>query len=231
MLHNQRILAVVPARGGSKGIPRKNIRLLGGEPLIGYTLRTALDASIIDGLVVSTDDVEIADVASGYGVDVVRRPRELGSDSATTESVLLHVIDSLASCGKFFDIILVLEPTSPLRSVSTIHRATEMIIDNHFNSLLAIRETRENVGILKDGFFRCIVPDAPRRRQLRTPFYIESSTIYAARIDWFCRTKTLVCENWGALIVSDLEAVDINTEEDFMFAEFLIFKGREGNHD
>jgi len=217
----KRVLAVVPARGGSKGVPRKNIRELDGEPLIGHTLRTARQVSEIGLLVVSTDDAEIASIAEEYGVRVLRRPAELASDTASTESALLHALDCLAESEPTFEVILVLEPTSPFRSTKTISEAISMIQNQDMDSVLAVRETRENIGFIKGGYYQPVVSGAPRRRQLRTPLYIESSTIYAVRVDYLRRTGSLVCEEWGALIVPELEAVDINTEADFQYVEFL----------
>ena len=122
-----RVLAVVPARGGSKGVPRKNIRGLDGEPLIGYTLRTARQVDEIDLLVVSTDDDEIAGIAGGYDVQVVPRPADLASDTASTEQALLFTLDALEANQQIFDVILALEPTSPFRSTDTIRKAIAMV--------------------------------------------------------------------------------------------------------
>lgn len=230
MFDGLQVLAVVPARGGSKGVPRKNIRPLAGEPLIGYTLRTAAEVPTIDLLVVSTDDAEIAEVSAGYGVRVVQRPTELASDTASTEMALLHALNVLAAEGRQFDIILVLEPTSPFRSAETIARAIAVCAGGPAPSVLAVRETRENIGLIRDGCFRPVVPGAPRRRQERQPLYVESSTIYACRTDYLRRTGTLVAEDWGALVVPEAEAADINTEDDFQLVEFLMQKRRRAQH-
>ncbi len=220
----------MPARGGSKGVPRKNVRPLAGEPLIGHTLRTARQVAEIDLLVVSTDDVEIASVSGSYDVRVVERPASLASDTSPTEAALLHVLDVLEGEGQRFDIILVLEPTSPFRSAATIARAIATCVAGKTPSVLAVRETRENIGFIRDGCFRPVVPGAPRRRQERQPMYIESSTIYACRVDYLRRTGTLVAEDWGALVVPEAEAADINTEEDFQLVEFLMLKRRQAQH-
>jgi N-acylneuraminate cytidylyltransferase len=227
MFRGARILGVVPARGGSKGVPRKNIRPLAGEPLIGHTLRTAMSVAEIDLLVVSTDDAEIAAVSSGYGVRVVERPARLASDEASTEGALIQVLEALEAEGQLFDIILVLEPTSPFRSAGTIERAIAACAAGPAASILAVRETRENIGFIRDGCFRPVVPGAPRRRQERQPLYVESSTIYACRVDYLRRTGTLVAEDWGALVVQEVEAADINTEDDFQMVEFLMLKRRQ----
>jgi CMP-N,N'-diacetyllegionaminic acid synthase len=230
MFKGARILGVVPARGGSKGLPRKNIRPLAGEPLIGHTLCTAMNVAEIDLLVVSTDDPEIAAVSSGYGVRVVDRPARLASDEAPTEAALIQVLEALEAEGQRFDIILVLEPTSPFRSAGTIARAIAACAAGPAVSFLAVRETRENIGFIRDGCFRPVVPGAPRRRQERQPMYVESSTIYACRVDYLRRTGTLVADDWGALVVPEVEAADINTEDDFQLVEFLMLKRRQAQN-
>jgi N-acylneuraminate cytidylyltransferase len=230
MYNGARILGVVPARGGSKGVPRKNIRLLAGEPLIGYTLRTARQVEEIDLLVVSTDDDEISSVSRTYDVQVIERPAHLASDTSSTEVALLQVLDALEGKGKRFDIILVLEPTSPFRSSATISRAIATCIDGEGPSVLAVREAHENIGFIRDSFFRPVVPGAPRRRQERQPMYVESSTIYACRVDYLRRTGTLVADDWTALVVPEFEAFDINTEDDFQLVEFLMLKRRQAQH-
>lgn len=230
MFGGARVLGVVPARGGSKGVPRKNIRLLAGEPLIGHTLRIAMNVVEIDLLVVSTDDAEIASVSSGYGVRVIDRSASIASDNAPTEAALIQVLEVLEAEGQQFDIVLVLEPTSPLRSTGTIARAIAACAAGPAPSILAVRETRENIGFIRDGCFRPVVPGAPRRRQERQPMYVESSTIYACRVDYLRRTGTLVAEDWGALVVPEAEAADINTEEDFQLVEFLMLNRRRAQH-
>lgn len=222
-----RVLAVIPARGGSKGIPKKNIRVVGGAPLIAHSIRCAKRVHEIDALVVSTDCEEIAAVAADEGVQVVKRPAALASDEASTESALLHTMDELAKQGRIFDYVIVLEPTSPLRSVSTIKNAIHSIIKSDYESLLAVRESTENIGHLVDGQFIPLVPDAPRRRQLRDKYYIESSTIYAVSATYLRREKTLVSGRWGGIVVPIEEAVDVNIESDLAMVEVLLSEREE----
>jgi CMP-N,N'-diacetyllegionaminic acid synthase len=231
MYKGQRILAVVPARGGSKGVLRKNIRPLAGDPLIIHTLRTAKTVNEIDLLVVSTDDNEIETISLSYEVDVIKRPKKLASDNATTESALLHVLDTLDQQGKIFDILIVLEPTSPLRSSNTIKKTIKKFVEKSFESILAVKESFENIGFIEDGCFRALRTDAPRRRQLRKPFFIESSTIYAVKTNYLRRAGTIVCDNWGAIIVPNEESFDINTEEDFNLIECFIKNKRRQVND
>tara|TARA_B100000902_G_C27311399_1_gene918655 strand:+ start:1360 stop:2049 length:690 start_codon:yes stop_codon:yes gene_type:complete len=222
MINDLKVIAVIPARGGSKGIKKKNIKKLCGKPLIEYTYETAKEVAEIDYLLVSTDDDEILKVALSAGVSVIKRPDELSTDEAKTETCLIHAIDFIEERDSVkLDIVLVLEPTSPLRTKETIKRAIEMI-DSGYESILAVKQTTENIGFIKDGFFRTVIKDAPRRRQLRESFYIESSTIYASTVDFLKTTGSLTSDNWGALEVSAEEAQDINTEDDFNYINYLL---------
>jgi len=222
MFSSLKVLAVVPARGGSKGVPRKNIRLLGKEPLIAHTLKTALSVDMIDSLIVSTDDDEISSVADAYGVKVLHRPSELATDDSSTESVIIHVLDRMLLDGHNYDIVLILEPTSPFRSVETIVETIKLFANKSVESVLAVRETRENIGSIKNNIFKPININSPRRRQLREAMYIESSTIYAARTDYLLSHKTLVSNSWTPIVVPKNESIDINDDNDFRIAESYI---------
>ncbi len=221
MIAGRRILAVIPARGGSKGVPRKNVLPLAGKPLVCHAIETALTVDGLDAVIVSTDDDEIRVASEAAGARVVDRPGELATADASTEAAVLHALDALENRGEVFDIVAVLEPTSPFRSATTIAAAVEALIERQGESLLAVKETREVVGTLDDGVFRPLVPDEPRRRQERRPKYVEASTIYVARVDFLRRTGRLVTDDWLAYVVPEHEAIDINTAEDFAYAEFL----------
>ncbi len=221
MLSGKTFLAVVPARGGSKSVPRKNIRELAGRPLLLYTLDQIASVPEIDCAVVSTDDPGIAEVARAGGGQVLDRPPELASDTAPTEWVLLHALDVLESDGAAFDYVMVLEPTSPLRTPGTIRRCMARIAEGDARSLMTAVETRANIGRLESGLFRPLVPGAPRRRQDRAPFFLESSTVYIACVDFLRKTSSLVADEWMAEVVPEAEALDINSATDFAVAEAL----------
>lgn len=223
MVAGKRILGVVPARGGSKGVPRKNIRPLNGRPLLAYTIDQAKAAQTLDLFVVSTDDQEIKAVANRCGARVIDRPAELATDTQPTETALLHALDVLEASGETaFDFIVVLEPTSPLRSARTIDGCVRHLLAGDAPSLLTVRETRENIGKLKDGCFAPLVPGAPRRRQEREPFFVESSTVYVCSVPYLRRTRSLVAEHWAAFVVPSEEAEDINAWSDFLRIEALM---------
>jgi CMP-N-acetylneuraminic acid synthetase len=221
MIGGARFLAVVPARGGSKSVPRKNIRPLAGRPLLVHTLDQAAAVPALDRVVVSTDDDEIAAVTERHGGQVVRRPAALATDSAPTEGALLHALDTLEAAGDRFDYVVVLEPTSPFRRPRTIAACMEQIVARDGRSLMTVIETRANIGRLDNGVFRPLVPGAPRRRQDRQAFHVESSTVYIARVDFLRATGSLVCDDWLAVVVEESEAVDINSRHDFALAEAI----------
>jgi len=222
MLANKRFLVVIPARGGSKSVPRKNIRPLVGRPLLHYTLDQVRGVPEIDRAVVSTDDAEIAAVTRAGGGEVLDRPAHLATDSAPTEWALLHALDTLEADGSAFDYVMVLEPTSPFRTPETIRRCMARIVESGAQSLMTVIETRANIGRLDKGFFRPLVAGAPRRRQDRKPFHVESSTVYIARVDFLRQTGSLVAGDWAAEVVPEAEAIDINTQQDFLVAEALM---------
>lgn len=230
MYRGKRFLAVIPARGGSKGVPGKNVRPLGGRPLLAYTIDQVGAVPEIDLAVVSSDDPIIRAEASDRGMRVIDRPAALATDGAPTEAALLHALQSLAEDGEpSFDYVVVLEPTSPLRKPQTISGCIRTIVDRGARSLVTVRETRENIGTIEEGCFRPLRPGAPRRRQDREPFFVESSTVYVCRVDHLKATGTLAADDWCAYTVSGTEAVDINTLEDFALAECLMRMRREGN--
>ncbi len=223
MIASRRFLAVIPARSGSKSVPRKNIRRLAGRPLLAWTIDQVKAVEEIDLAVVSTDDPEIAEVARAEGAAVVMRPAELATDTAPTEWALLHALDDLERQGEApFDYVMVVEPTSPFRRPETIRRCMATIAERDGQSLLTVAAMLSNVGNLEDGFFRPLHPDAPRRRQDRQPLYLESSTVYVASVAYLRQTGTLVCPDWLAVVVDEAETVDINTETDFLVAERMM---------
>jgi len=177
---------------------------------------------MIDDLIVSTDDNEISDVAKKYGAEVLNRPSELATDNSSTESVVIHVLNKMAEDERHYDVVLILEPTSPFRSTQTIIKTIKLFDSKDVDSVLAVRETKENIGNIENNIFLPINPKAPRRRQLRKPMYIESSTIYGARTSFLLKNKSLVSDKWTPILVTDDESIDINIEHDFRIAESFI---------
>lgn len=219
------MIIVIPARGGSKRLPRKNIRLLGGKPLLAYTIEAALEADIPASVIVSTEDEEIAEIAKKYGADVMPRPAELAADDSPTEAALLHVLDEKQKEGISPEWIMTLSPTSPFRSSKTIRmffdaaRGTGDDVDCY----MSVSEDRRDFWRLEEsGYLRRLFPDAPRRQQQREPLYEENSAIYVTRVSALRRTGVILGDAVKPFILDPLEATDINTAHDFWLAESLV---------
>lgn len=227
-----RYLAVVPARGGSKGIPKKNIVPLCGKPLLGYTLEWMArvqenEPQMQIDVVVSTDSDEIASVAKKYcNVEVVMRPRNISGDTASTEIALFHAIEAMqAQKNVVYDAVLTLQPTSPFRREQTfinfIHQFEDDI--DKFDALLSLHETRTDYWILKDdGMYGRLHPDASRRRQEREPMYIENSAYYVTKIKALYQTKSVLGTKVNGFLIDETEGLDINTPIDLAIAEAMM---------
>ncbi len=218
------VIGIIPARGGSKSIPLKNIKPLNGKPLIQYTIESASMSGVIDRLIVSTDHSGIAETASKFdGVEVIMRPAALSTDEAPTEWSLLHVCDILEkNAGYIPDVILTLESTSPMRSADTIKRCVKIFEDTDADSVIGVVELDHYPGIIKNGKYEFLINDGKRRRQDRMPLYMESSTIYGSRINLLKEKKTILGENLYPLIIPKNEAFDINELWDFKLVEAII---------
>jgi CMP-N,N'-diacetyllegionaminic acid synthase len=218
------VLAVIPARGGSKSIPLKNIRHLGGKPLLAYTINAAKHSRFLDRYVVSTDHPAIAQVADNSGAQVINRPSELATDQAPTEGALLHVVEILAKERYRPHYVVTLEPTSPFRTAALIDRCIEAALEHQdVDCVMTVTETRKCYGRLENGRFEYLFPDQPRRRQERRPLYEESSTVYVTKRSALERDRSVLGRSRFGLIVEDpREALDINEPLDFIVAEAIL---------
>lgn len=221
------ILVFVPARGGSKRVPRKNIRPLGGTPLLSWTVETVLAADI-GPCVVSTEDDEIAAVARGAGAEVVVRPAELAGDTASTESAMIHALDHLAAQGRHFDWTMLLQPTSPFRSVDLLRRMAAMAgLDQPADCVMTVTETKADLwrGSNPERQIERLFPNAPRRQQAREPLYEENSAVYLVRNARLRETGSVLGHHVAGVTVSPLEGFDINSAWDLAVAEALVAGG------
>ena len=222
-----RHLIVVPARGGSKGIPNKNIYPVCGKPLLAYTLETVLKAGINGDIAVSTDSDKIAAVASAYdGVVFIRRPEELAADTAGTEGALLHALAYMEEqCGCRYDTVITMQPTSPLRRAETIADFVRTFEQNsdRYDSQLTLTESRSDYWTrTKGGGYTRLFPDAPRRRQDREPLYIENSALYITKRETLLERRSVLGEHINGYLLSEVEGVDINEPNDIRLVEFYL---------
>ncbi|RDV03141.1 cytidylyltransferase domain-containing protein [Undibacter mobilis] len=224
-----RLLAIIPARGGSKGVPRKNIRPLAGRPLIAYSIDAARGARSVDRVVVSTDDAEIAEISRALGADVRMRPAVLAEDKTPTRDVLEHVVNELAAEGYRPDAVLTLQPTSPLRLSRHIDEAAaQFAADPQADSLVSCIDVPHvfhprSVMRRDENDYMTPFLDAvqPTRRQDKEPVFARNgAAIYITRTD---KLRDYVFGGKLLGFMMDAEAsIDIDTLDDFDAAERIL---------
>lgn len=219
-----KFLAIIPARGGSKSIPLKNIKIIKKKPLINYTIDKAIKSKIFNHIVVSTDHRRIKKVCSKYkNLIIYDRPKKISTDIATTESVVKDVLQKIKFNENFIpDWIFILEPTSPMRSVSTIKKAKNYIIKNkNINSLIGVKAISNTPGLILNKKIY-LIKKRIGRRQDRKQYFEESGTIYCVKNKFFIKKNKIVDRFPNVLIVPKIETIDINDYEDLKIAKKLI---------
>jgi len=226
MINGKSVLAIIPARGGSKGIPRKNIREIGGKPLIAWTIEASKQSRYIDRLILSSDDEEIIGVAREWGCDVpFTRPQGLATDESGTAEVILHAIKNIE---EIFDYIVVLQPTSPLRLAVDIDSCIEKCINTKSPSCVSVTGADKSpywMYFLGDtGKITSVidVADRPSRRQEIPVAYVLNGVVYVIEIETFMETKQLFDRDTVAYVMPRNRSLDIDTEFDLVFFEHLL---------
>lgn len=225
-----KILGIIPARGGSKRTPGKNIKLLAGKPLIAYTIEAAQKSKYIDKIIISTEDTSIAEVAASLGAEIIIRPEELATDTAKTAPVIEHAIDEMEKHGYIPDIIVLLQATCPLRDEKVVDEALERLINSGKDSIFTAAKLRKSMPLWKRSFegeatalydyhFR------PRHQDthLMEDIYSENGALYAIKFDAFKKHKDFLGESVEIYEMTSGHC-DIDTPEDFAYAEQMILE-------
>lgn len=233
MINEKKILAVIPARGGSKGIPRKNIKKLNGKPLIAYTIEEAKKSGYIDKLIVSTEDREIAKISKIFGAEVpFLRPKELSNDNTPGIDPILHAVNWFKGKDCNFDYVMCLQCTSPFRKYSQIDEAIEKLIKLDGDSIVSVCESEITPYWMKkveDGKLKDFINSNVfyTRRQDIPKVYRLNGAIYMARTQVLMNIKNWYSKNTLSYIMDKISSVDIDDMIDFKFVEFLM----KGNND
>lgn len=217
-------LFLIPARGGSKGIPGKNIRPLGGKPLIEHTLVVAKEVAASQDICVSTDADEIIDVVRSLGVEVpFKRPAALASDDASSESVIRHALDFYERLGVTYDVVVLLQPTSPLRQARHIREAIASYREG-IDMIVSVKETRSNPYYLlveedKEGFLRKSKEGTFTRRQDCPKVYEYNGAVYVINVKRFLEAGMGGLTKKVKYLMDEFSSVDIDDELDWIVAE------------
>jgi pseudaminic acid cytidylyltransferase len=230
MLNGKKILAIIPARGGSKRLPRKNVLPLCGKPLIAWSIEAAQQSSYIDKIMVSTDDAEIAKIAEKYGVEVpFIRPSKLASDSASTIDVIIHAVSYYKANGEKYDYVIILQPTSPLRSSQHISGAIKLLQEKKADAIISVCETEHSplwANTLSENsslelFLREEIKN--KRSQDLPKYYRLNGAIYLINVMNLLAEKTMfISNNIYAYKMNKKSSVDIDEDLDFLFAECIL---------
>ncbi len=218
-------LCVIPARGGSKRFPRKNVAPLNGRPLIAYAIATALDSGIFDRVHVSTEDQEIAEIARGEGAEVLERPPELASDEARVVDVTLHALDACVQGGRSFETLCVIYPTAALMLPEDLQGAWNMFVHKRANSSMAVTHYYEHpLWALKESgqFLRPVFPKAMAQRQKLPEYTVDVGYFYFIKADVLRQRRSFYVPRLVGYPIPRLRAVDIDEPQHLRVAEALM---------
>jgi CMP-N,N'-diacetyllegionaminic acid synthase len=234
MLENNTFLGIIPARGGSKRLPNKNIKKLINKPLIAYTIEAAKDCPYIDELMVTTDSMKIKKIAEKYGVNVpFLRPKHLATDTASSFDTVKHTINFYKyKLNRKFDYFILLQPTSPLRTTKNIDAAMHFLFEKKADAVISISKMEHNPlksnTVPKNLSLKNFQPDHVKNKRMQDleTYYRENGAIYILNIDRFLREKTyFIKDNIFGYIMKQRHSIDIDTKLDFLFAETIIKNG------
>ena len=234
-----KVLALIPARGGSKGVPRKNIKLLAGIPLISYTIRHALNSKLITDVIVSSEDDEIIKISKDFGANVpFVRPTALADDAAKSIDVIIHCLDYLKSINKQYDLVCLLQPTYPFRNKNLIDDSIKKYISSNADSLVSVVRVPDHYNSNwqfkkkgKDLIINCENSNIKSRRQDLDERFIRDGAIYLSSTNLITDKKTLFGEHLSYYINSELTYINIDTPADWIKAEKFISKHKNFKED
>jgi CMP-N,N'-diacetyllegionaminic acid synthase len=209
-----KFLLFIPARGGSKGIPNKNLKKIKKKTLVEITINFSSSLKYVDEIILSSDSEKILEIGKKNKIQVIKRPKKLSSDLSTTEEAILHALNFYKQKGIFFDYTVILEPTSPLRKITTVEKAIRKIVQKKSESLVSVSEINSSFGTINNEFYKTISFNNARRRQDRKIIYSETGVVYIIKNDSFVLRKKIPSKNWLSLTVDQIEGMDINSKKD-----------------
>jgi CMP-N,N'-diacetyllegionaminic acid synthase len=227
VIGDKKVLAIIPARGGSKGVPNKNIRTLGGKPLIAWTIEAAQLSKYIDRLIVSSDDTRIIEVAITYGCEApFVRPAELAQDDTPGIDPVLHAIEEIPG----YDWIVLLQPTSPLRTADDIDGCIETCIEGKALCCTSVSESEKSPFMMltldEEQNVQSLFPQLMTKRRQDLPVaYAENGAVYVTDTAWLIQERSFYSSRTKAYVMPKERSMDIDTHADFNYVEWLLQEG------
>lgn len=225
---NPQAVAIIPARGGSKGIPHKNIVSIGGKPLIAWTIQAAQNCPTIKHILVSSDDEEILAVARSFGAATLKRPAELAADTTRAEPVLTHALEYMQQQEMLPELVVYLQPTSPLRTADHLNRAFSLFADKNVGALVSVHPIDNKVlkayvlddngfltGIRNNGYPNFNRQDLPQ-------VYMSNGAIYIFRSKEFLTHQSFFVEKTIPFVMTPEESIDIDFVEDIVMVDRIL---------
>lgn len=219
MLNNKTVLAIIPARGGSKGVPGKNLRVIQGKTLLAHTVESARSSQLIDRVIVSTDDEKILAEAKRANADTpFIRPKELALDHTPSVDVIIHAINAIPNQ---YDYFILLQVTSPLRDVNDINQSLQLCDNVNAPACVSVTEAEEspywmfNLNAKKSTLSPLLAKPIPTQRQACPITYVLNGAIFLANTKWFLQTKTFISNETIGYVMPKDRSIDIDTELDF----------------
>lgn len=228
-----KVLVVIPARGGSKGIPKKNIKELGGKPLISHTIECAIASKLVTQIVVTTDADDIMSVAESYPITTIKRPAELSDDYSNVVDAAMHAYQML---DENFDVLILLQPTAPFRTTKDLDEVIKMFEDVDLEGVISVVPMNEihparMYELDSQSKMSSLLPNGESlRRQDIKPVYYRNGCFYAVRVDAFLKQKKFMVENKKAYIMNPEWLINIDTPRDFMLAQLLFNEWKNQNY-
>lgn len=224
MYKNKTIIAIIPARGGSKGIPKKNIKVLNNKPLIAYSIKNVLQSKYIDEVFVSTDDKKISLIAKKYGAKIINRPKVLASDTSSSESALRHAVEEIEKLGIKIDLVVFLQATSPMREKYDLDRAIEKFSKEKLDSLFSAQKSYFNIWEEKSDKIKSITYNFKSRirRQDRPLQWHENGSFYIFKKNILMKDNNRLGGKVGVYPMLSVDSLEIDSHFDWFLLEQII---------
>jgi CMP-N,N'-diacetyllegionaminic acid synthase len=223
----EKVVSIIPARGGSKGLPRKNVALLNGKPLIAYSIESALKSMLVSRVIVSTEDAEIAETSRRYGSEVMDRPEELAQDSSPTIPVVVHALHRLEEAKYRADVVVLLQPTTPLRTSQDIDAAVELFLETDCQSVVSVCEMEHSPYWsfqTEEGYLKPLLGEKylKMRRQDLPKVYLPNGALFISRPKTIYELKSFYSSQTVPYLMPPERSIDIDSEIDLCQAEHLL---------